>query len=175
MPTGIPFDRIADRYDETRALPVDIAEQVTEQILQLSRATSETHFFEPGIGTGRIALPLIEQGYAYTGVDISEPMMTKLRQKMASISHRLTLLEADATALPFESGAFDVAIASHILHLIPEWQKALEETRRVLKPGGVFIYFHHPTNKAGISLVSRFIRHRFSVVFGMVKLNHQKK
>lgn len=151
MSLRIPFDRIADRYDETRALPADIAEQVTQQILRLSQATPTTHFFEPGIGTGRIALPLIEQGYAYTGVDISEPMMTKLRQKVAGTPHRLTLLAADATALPLATDTFDVAIAAHLLHLIPEWQTALDEMLRVLKPDGCLIYFHHPHHAPGDS------------------------
>jgi ubiquinone/menaquinone biosynthesis C-methylase UbiE len=145
---AISFDRAADFYDQTRAMPPDIADQVTQCILQLSRATSETHFFEPGIGTGRIALPLIERGYAYTGADISEQMMDKLRQKLADQPHRLMLVNADITALPFEDGAFDVAIAAHILHLIADWRTALAEIRRVLKPQGVLIYFHHPGSGA---------------------------
>ncbi|MEP0949522.1 class I SAM-dependent methyltransferase [Leptolyngbya subtilissima DQ-A4] len=74
-------------------------------------------------------------------------MMDKLRQKLEGKTHRLTLINADATALPFEANAFDVVITPHILHLIPDWQTAMDELRRVLKPAGVFIYFHHPTNK----------------------------
>ncbi|MBD2110863.1 MULTISPECIES: class I SAM-dependent methyltransferase [Cyanophyceae] len=73
--------------------------------------------------------------------------MDKLRQKLEGKTHRLTLINADATALPFEANAFDVVITPHILHLIPDWQTAMDELRRVLKPAGVFIYFHHPTNK----------------------------
>ncbi|HEY9763083.1 MAG TPA: class I SAM-dependent methyltransferase [Trichocoleus sp.] len=141
---AISFDRVADIYDNTRALPPEIAHEVTDCLLRLSRATPETAFFEPGIGTGRIALPLVEQGYAYTGVDISDAMMDKLQQKLAGVPNRLTLVNADATALPFEPASFDVAIASHILHLIPDWHKAMVEIRRVLKSEGVFIYFHHP-------------------------------
>jgi len=147
----ISFDRIADRYDETRSVPPEIAEQMTAQILRLGQVTPDTHFFEAGIGTGRIALPMVERGYAYTGVDVSEAMMNQLRQKVAGKPHRLTLLKADATALPLQANQFDVAIAAHILHLIPAWQQALGEIHRVLKPDGVLIYFHHSTNKAGVS------------------------
>ncbi|TVP68128.1 MAG: methyltransferase domain-containing protein [Leptolyngbya sp. LCM1.Bin17] len=46
------------------------------------RSTPDTTLFEPGIGTGRGALSLVERGYAYTGVDVSEAMMDKLRQKI---------------------------------------------------------------------------------------------
>lgn len=145
---AISFDRAADYYDQTRAMPPDVAERVTECIVRLSQATPETAFFEPGVGTGRIALPLVERGYPYTGVDISEQMMDKLRQKLAGQSHRLTLVNADITALPFEAGTFDVAIAAHILHLVADWRAALAEIQRVLKPGGVVIYFHHPGSGA---------------------------
>ena len=143
----ISFDRAADFYDNTRTLASEVSERLTGEILRLAQATPETTFFEPGIGTGRVALPLIEMGYAYTGVDVSEAMMAKLRQKLEGKPHRLTLIKADATALPLEDNSFDVAIAPHILHLIVDWQTAMDELRRVLKPSGVFIYFHHPTNK----------------------------
>lgn len=143
----ISFDRAADFYDNTRILAPEVSERLTAEILRLGRATPDTTFFEPGIGTGRVALPIVEQGYVYTGVDVSEAMMDKLRQKLEGKAHRLTLIYADATALPLEDNAFDVAVAPHILHLIPEWQRAMDELRRVLKPSGVFIYFHHPKNK----------------------------
>lgn len=143
----ISFDRAADFYDNTRTLAPEVSERLTAEILRLSQATPDTTFFEPGIGTGRVALPIVEQGYAYTGVDVSEAMMDRLRQKLEGKAYRLTLINADATALPFEANSFDVAIAPHILHLIPDWQTAMDELRRVLKPAGVFIYFHHPTNK----------------------------
>ena len=143
----ISFDRAADFYDNTRTLAPEVSERLTAEILRLGRATPDTIFFEPGIGTGRVALPIVERGYAYTGVDVSEAMMDKLRQKLEGKTHRLTLINADATALPFEDNSFDVAIAPHILHLIPDWQTAMDELRRVHKPAGVFIYFHHPRNK----------------------------
>ncbi|MBD0334947.1 MAG: class I SAM-dependent methyltransferase [Cyanobacteria bacterium Co-bin13] len=145
---AISFDRAADFYDQTRALPPEVADRVTECILQLSQARPETSFFEPGVGTGRIALPLVERGYAYTGADISEQMMDKLRQKLAGKPHRLTLVNADITTLPFEAEVFDAAIAAHILHLVANWRQALAEILRVLKPQGVLIYFHHPGSGA---------------------------
>jgi ubiquinone/menaquinone biosynthesis C-methylase UbiE len=143
----ISFDRAADFYDNTRTLAPEVSEWLTAEILRLGRVTPDTIFFEPGIGTGRVALPIVERGYAYTGVDASEAMMDKLRQKLEGKAHRLTLVNADATALPLEDNSFDVAIAPHILHLIADWQTAMDELRRVLKPSGVFIYFHHPTNR----------------------------
>jgi SAM-dependent methyltransferase len=44
---------------------------------------------------------------------------------------------ADATALPFEDGAFDTALAIHMLYHLPDPAKGAAELRRVLKPGGL--------------------------------------
>ncbi|MEB3358316.1 MAG: class I SAM-dependent methyltransferase [Synechococcales bacterium] len=143
----IAFDRVADIYDETRALKPAVMAQLVQAIEQMGQATPGTRFFEPGVGTGRIALPLLERGYAYTGVDISEPMMEKLRQKAQDVPGQLTLVNADVTALTFADGLFDVAIVAHILHLVPDWRAALGEIHRVLKPGGMVLYLHHPATR----------------------------
>jgi ubiquinone/menaquinone biosynthesis C-methylase UbiE len=132
------FDRVAAIYDETRGLPAGIPEKVCDVIVDVSHATAETRFVELGVGTGRIALPLIDRGYDYTGVDISPQMMDKLRKKAGSRPN-LHLIEADVTSLPLPDAGFDVAITVHLLHLVPDWKKTLAEVRRTLRPGGVYI------------------------------------
>lgn len=138
----VSFDRISDIYDTTRALPPGISEQVTDTILNIVSPTSETKFFETGIGTGRIAFPILQRGYSYTGIDVSDKMLDELRRKLQGINHRATLINADATTLPFDDNSFDVAITVHVFHLISNWQKALAEVGRVLKPGGLYLYSH---------------------------------
>ena len=56
---GVNFDRAASFYDATRALPDGVAEEVGDAILRRVAAGSDTRFLEVGIGTGRVALPLI--------------------------------------------------------------------------------------------------------------------
>lgn len=150
MTSNISFDRVSDIYDATRALPPSVSEQVTDSILNLVSATPDTTFLEAGIGTGRIALPIVRRGYSYTGVDISEKMLDELRRKLQGVTHQLTLLKADATTLPFGDDSFDVALTVHLLHLIPAWRQALAEIRRVLKPEGIYLYSHGQMNFAGI-------------------------
>ncbi|QBD78602.1 class I SAM-dependent methyltransferase [Ktedonosporobacter rubrisoli] len=53
----------------------------------------------------------------------------------------LRFLEADMTALPFHDQSFDVVIAVHVFHLVSNWQQALQEIMRVLRPGGIFIRY----------------------------------
>ena len=136
------FDNAAEVYDNVRAIPDNISEQITDSILNVVCATQETKFLEVGVGTGRIALPIVKRGHIYTGIDTSQKMMEKFSQKIENIPCQLNLIKSDATSLPFENNTFDVALAVLVLHLIPNWQKALAEIRRVLKPTGIFLYYH---------------------------------
>jgi SAM-dependent methyltransferase len=134
----VNFDRVADVYDATRGLPDEVSERVAEGIADVIHATPETRFLELGVGTGRIAVPVAARGYSYTGVDISSEMMARLQEK-ANLPN-LTVRTADVAALPFGDGSFDAVLAIHVLHLVPEWRRALAEARRVTVPQGYFLY-----------------------------------
>jgi ubiquinone/menaquinone biosynthesis C-methylase UbiE len=92
---------------------------------------------EVGVGTGRIALPLVEEGVRVVGVDISAEMLRKL--VAARLGGWPQVAIADATRLPFADATFGSAIASHVLHLIPRWRSAVAEMLRVVRPGGVLV------------------------------------
>lgn len=51
----------------------------------------------------------------------------------------MRLVVADMTAIPFHDASFDAVIASHVFHLVSEWQQALREVRRIVRPGGVLV------------------------------------
>jgi ubiquinone/menaquinone biosynthesis C-methylase UbiE len=147
---AISFDRVAHLYDATRAIPAEAEASLADAIVRLSGATAETRFLEPGIGTGRIALPLVRRGHYYTGVDVSERMMDELRGKLGPGQHRLTLVRGDGTAMPFGDASFDVAITAHVLHLIEDWRAALAEIRRVLSPGGLYLFCEQVWNESSV-------------------------
>ena len=138
----LSFDRIADRYDATRVLPADQQDRIARGILAAVGGGMGTRFIEPGVGTGRIALPLLRQGVNYVGTDIAPRMLDQMRLKLQQepwLAGRTRLLEADAAALPVEDAAFDVAVTAHLLHLVPDWRRVLDEIRRVVRPGGFYI------------------------------------
>jgi SAM-dependent methyltransferase len=135
----VSFDRVADIYDTTRWIPEPDLARIVDTLVEVTQATPATRFLELGIGTGRIALPIARRGFDYTGIDISERMMAVLREKSAAGQVNVHLVTGDVTRLPFEAASFDVVIAVHVLHLIPDWMEALLEARRVLKPGGRFV------------------------------------
>ena len=135
MTESVSFDRAADYYDRTRA----VADSVMGRLIPLlvAEMPAGEACLEIGIGTGRIALPLVDEGVHVAGVDISNEMLRKLIAKRRGRWPQVAT--ADATRLPFRDASFGSAIASHVLHLIPGWKDAVKEVRRVVRPGGVFL------------------------------------
>ncbi len=96
-----------------------------------------------GTGTGTLAIRAIERWPAarVTGIDASEAMLelagSVARRRLAAGAHeRFERVTAVAERLPFGDGAFDVAVSSFVLQLVPSRAAALREIRRVLRPGG---------------------------------------
>ncbi|HEY3994273.1 MAG TPA: methyltransferase domain-containing protein [Ktedonobacteraceae bacterium] len=80
--SSISFDPVAHAYDHTRGYPPGVEQRIVAALEQAAQATEETAFLEVGVGTGRIALPLVSLGHVYTGVDISEKMLAQLESKL---------------------------------------------------------------------------------------------
>lgn len=135
---SVAFDRAADFYDQTRGFPAGADEPIAALIAQAGSLKNDSRVLEIGVGTGRIALPLSAYVGRYYGVDLSRPMMNRLRAKQTGEAVYLT--EADATRLPFPDKAFDAAVVVHVFHLIPNWRDALAELGRTLRPGGRLIH-----------------------------------
>lgn len=136
---SVNFDRAAGFYDDTRGYPEGVAVQVAQLYIRAGQLTPTSKIVEPGIGTGRISLPLAAaSGAQIVGVDLSTAMMGKLRAKPGAA--QVHTIEGDAMQLPLASDAFDAAISSHVFHLVSDHREALAEIARVLRPGGVLLH-----------------------------------
>ncbi len=133
---SIDFDRAADYYDRTRALPAEIQAAVTDVLA--AELTDRGRVLELGVGTGRIALPLHARGFELVGADLSEPMMRKLVANAGEVMP-FPLVRADGVALPLRHGAVAAAFLCHVLHLIPKWTRVVAELVRVVQPGGLVL------------------------------------
>ena len=99
-----------------------------------------------GCGEGRVSRDLAALGHRVTGVDASPTLVRAAREA----SPELEFGVADAAALPFEDGAFDLVVAFMLLHDLDAIETALAEAARVLGPGGVLCAaVVHPINSAG--------------------------
>jgi len=95
---------------------------------------------EVGVGTG-LALSYYPQQCNVTGIDLSEHMIAKAREKVARrrLFHVRALHVMDAHRLQFADQSFDVVCLPFVITLIPDPERALDECARVLRPGGEII------------------------------------
>ncbi|MGH9009352.1 MAG: class I SAM-dependent DNA methyltransferase [Acidimicrobiia bacterium] len=80
-------DRIADVYDELYSHLADVSAVVD----LLAELVEKGRALELGIGTGRVALPLAAAGVTVEGIDASEAMVAKLREKPGGADIRVSL------------------------------------------------------------------------------------
>src|SRR5262249_3701095 len=97
---------------------------------------------EIACGTGMVtrhARERLDPAVRITATDLSAAMLAYARAKLDGIAG-IAWREADATKLPFADGAFGAAICGFGVMFVPDKAKALAEARRVLKPGGAFVF-----------------------------------
>ena len=129
--------RVAYAYDRLRAHPPEVAGQIaTAMASAVHPKGEEPVFLELGVGTGRIALPLIARGYRYIALDADAAMLEVFRQKIAGVDRKVQVVQADARAIPLPDESVHGVIVVHLWHLVPDWPKVLAEAIRVLKPLG---------------------------------------
>jgi ubiquinone/menaquinone biosynthesis C-methylase UbiE len=88
-----------------------------------------------GCGPGGLSSAVATRGLEVTGVDRSESMLEKAREREREGVVRFVL--GDATALPCEDRSFDVVVCSSLLNIVDDPAQVLREMRRVLRPGGL--------------------------------------
>ena len=91
-----------------------------------------------GCGTGVFAARIRESlpNAQVWGVDLVLGMLTKGAERWNRHADGICPIQADSERLPFGWGAFDVVTCANSFHHYPHQDRAVEEMRRVLKPGG---------------------------------------
>lgn len=143
----LSFDRLAGIFDDRRALPPDALAALHSTFVAMVDSGAAT-LIEPGAGTGRIAIPALAAGLRVAALDISAPMLAVLEERLAAVPELRERCEAvvgDAVALPFADDSFDIGALAQVLYLIPDWQRALDELLRVVRPGGSLLLVQERT------------------------------
>jgi ubiquinone/menaquinone biosynthesis C-methylase UbiE len=115
------------------------------------------------------------------GIDIDRQVLTKARVRASGSAARATLVQADCTNLPLGPATVDLIFCHQTFHHLTDQSRALDEFRRVLKPGGLLLFaestrayiqswiirllFRHPmeVQRSAAEYVSMLRAHGFSV------------
>lgn len=102
---------------------------------------------ELGAGTGYFSLNLLQAGVISeaTCTDISQGMVDALAANAQRLDLDVDARVADAEALPFADGSFDLVLGHAVLHHLPDLGQAWREIHRVLAPGGVAVFAGEPS------------------------------
>jgi SAM-dependent methyltransferase len=141
---AVSFDRVADRYDETRGG----MKRGREFASDIRPWLSPGSVLEVAVGTGVVASALIEPGTTVLGVDISRAMASRA---LARLGPRVVL--GDARALPVRAASVDNVLFAMALHLVGDVPAAMAEAARVLRPGGRVVAVHGPPDARPTDLV----------------------
>ena len=144
---SLSFDRMVELYDETRTCDAACFDAALDLVAERFPPRSFSKLFEPGIGTGRIAVPLARRGYQVTGTDISGEMLALLGTRLAQSSRSVSISwqKADVTKLPFSSAVFDIVVAVHLFYFVQKWEHAVDEVLRVVRSDGPVVLMHTGT------------------------------
>ncbi len=106
---------------------------------------------EVGVGTG-ISLPQYGSNLSILGIDISEAMLNKAKQRVADLQLRNVegLAIMDAEKLDFPNDSFDVVMAQYVVTAVADPEATLTEFARVLRPGGEIILLSRVSAEAGL-------------------------
>ncbi|MBC8293314.1 MAG: class I SAM-dependent methyltransferase [Proteobacteria bacterium] len=98
---------------------------------------------EVGVGTG-LSLDSYPSHCQVTGIDVSEDMLERAREKLNPEAHAHIKLECmDAMDLPFEDGSFDYVTAFHVVTVVPDPARLVREMARICKADGFVVIINH--------------------------------
>jgi ubiquinone/menaquinone biosynthesis C-methylase UbiE len=107
----------------------------------------DSDVLEIGCGLGTDAINFARRGARYTGVDLTEASVELVQSRFELEGLTANLRLADAEALPFADGSFDLVYSHGVLHHTPDTQRAINEAHRVLRPGGVaMVMLYHKSS-----------------------------
>jgi ubiquinone/menaquinone biosynthesis C-methylase UbiE len=131
---------VPENYD--RYMVPLIFEPFAADLAQRAAALSPSAVLEIAAGTGvvtRALAPKLSSAASYIVTDLNQAMLDYAATRQAP-DDRIRWRQADALALPFENAAFELVCCQFGVMFFPDRLAAYREAKRVLKPGGHFLF-----------------------------------
>lgn len=137
------YDRWAEIYDDEQNPLVALEEPEIDRLFGDVRGLE---IADVGCGTGRHARRLAAHGARVTGIDFSEGMLAKAREKCAGLPSPPNLIFHDlGTPLPFADQSFDRVLSALVLDHVPDLAAHFRDLSRVCRSAGsVIVSVMHP-------------------------------
>ena len=132
------FDKQAPVYDETNTILYSKNGKIScENIFDFLKDIEYEKLLDIGCGTGYL-IDMLAKNYEaeFTGLDLSPEMIKQANNKNIK---NAKFVEGRSDEIPFEDNTFNIVTCSQSFHHYPDTDKAMQEARRVLKPGGLYI------------------------------------
>jgi ubiquinone/menaquinone biosynthesis C-methylase UbiE len=113
-------------------------DQIMDRMMHYVKPTRGALFLDAGCGIGDHSIRIARRGFRCVGVDISEFILKRARENVrkAGLESRISFVCQALEELAFLNNQFDLVHCRGVLMHVPEWEKALAQLCRVLKPGG---------------------------------------
>ncbi|MFJ2114140.1 MULTISPECIES: class I SAM-dependent methyltransferase [unclassified Streptomyces] len=153
------WDRNADEYqiehgtflgDDRFVWCPEGLDEVEASLLGPQESLSGLDVLEIGAGAAQCSRWLAAQGARPVALDLSHRQLQHALRIGADSSRTFPLVQADAGALPFADGSFDLACSAYgAIPFVADPVKVFREVRRVLRPGGRWVFsVTHPVRWA---------------------------
>ncbi len=142
------YDRLADTWWDERGF-LNLLRTVAnpwrlpyfQRVLSQRRIDPTTsHALDVGCGGGLLAEEFAAMGFSVTGIDPSRESLSVARAHALQNGLHIDYRFGYGDALPFETESFEVVYCCDVLEHIRNWDAAIAEIARVLKPNGLFLY-----------------------------------
>lgn len=132
------YDAVADFYEASFSDPAD---PVVVALLDLLGPPSGLHVLDIACGHGRVTRELARRGATVTGVDLSRALLDKAEAIEAADRIGIRYVHGEAASVPqVPDATFDAAVCNFGLSDIDNLDGVLATVRRVLRPGGSFVF-----------------------------------
>ena len=162
------YDRIARMYD-ILDLPFESFRYRPVRQILFDGLTGD--LLDAGVGTGR-NFPHYPQDARVTGIDLSPAMLGRARWRRDKLGTPVDLREMDVTKLEFADASFDSIVSTFLFCVLDaeHQQPALEELRRVCRPGGAihileYAFSKRPIRRFIMKLWAPWVRYAYGAEF----------